>query len=100
MYIQFHPAAKLDLQRHVKFLEEAGVLDEQLREFTTAVQEALAKIEHNPMTWSFASGSRRVRKVQIRQFRLQVFYIIRPNKVPLILEVAGPGVQPRWRRRL
>jgi hypothetical protein len=100
MNIQFHPAAKLDLQRHVKYLEQAGVREGKLREFSAAVQAALAKIEENPTTWSFAAGSKRVRRVQILQFRLQVFYVNRPNKAPLILEVAGPGVQPRWRRRL
>jgi hypothetical protein len=100
MHIQLHPTAKLDLQRHIEYLESAGIVDERLREFTAVIQEAFAKIEQNPMTWSFAPGSRRVRKVQIRQFRLQVFYVLRTNKAPLILEVAGPGVQPRWRGRL
>jgi hypothetical protein len=100
MNLQFHPAAKVDLQQHVTYLLENGVEGDQLKAFHSAVREALAKVERNPMTWSLASGSRRIRKVQILRFRLPVFYLTRPDEVPLILEIAGPGRQSRWRRRL
>jgi hypothetical protein len=100
MNLQLHPAAKVDLQEHVAYLLEQGAEGGQLRAFHRAVEEAWAKIERNPMTWSFASGSRRIRKVQILRFRLQVFYSVRLNEVPLILEISGPGRHPRWRRRL
>jgi hypothetical protein len=29
-----------------------------------------------------------------------VFYLVRSGEPPLVLEVAGPGRLPRWRRRL
>ena len=54
----------------------------------------------NPQTWSFAPGSKRVRRVQVRAFRMQVFYIILPAGTPFILEIAGPGLEPHWRGRL
>jgi hypothetical protein len=100
MNLQLHPAAKVDLQEHVAYLLEQGAEGDRLKAFQSAVEEALVKIERNPMTWSFASGSRRIRKVQILRFRLQVFYSMQLDEVPLVLEIAGPGRQSRWRRRL
>jgi hypothetical protein len=41
-----------------------------------------------------------VRRVQVTAFRLQIFYVITPKGVPFILEIAGPGVRPRWRGRV
>jgi hypothetical protein len=100
MSIKIHPLAEIDLQEHVDYLIAADFSDERLLDFQSAVEEAYAKIERNPTTWSFAFRSRRVRKVQILRFRLQVFYLARTGEPPLVLEVAGPGRLPRWRRRL
>jgi hypothetical protein len=46
------------------------------------------------------SCSKQIRKVQMARFRMQVFYVIQENGVPIILEFAGPGLQLRWAERL
>jgi hypothetical protein len=71
-----------------------------LRKFNLAIREVKRKIRSQPETWSFVPGSRRVRKVQIPDFRMQAFYMIQRNGVPLLIEFAGAGLQPRWRGRL
>jgi hypothetical protein len=53
-----------------------------------------------PYTWSLAKGSKTVRKVQIKEFRMTVFYVIVNAKTVHVLEYAGPGLQPRWSERL
>ena len=94
------PAADADLREQFAYLRSNFAGDETLRSFTASVREALVMIETNPRTWSFAPRSKRVRKVQISRFRMQVFYYIQKNGRPLIIEFAGPGLQPRWRERL
>ena len=100
MNVQLHPLALADLREQFRYLQGNHVGEITLRRFVESVQEAKRRIEMNPPTWSFAPGSKRVRKVQIKRFRMQVFYAIQKNGVPLILEFAGPGLQPRWARRL
>ena len=94
-----HPLARADQRRQFEYLLDAYAGPVTLRKFVAAIREAKNKIRDNPATWSFAPGSRRVRKVQILEFRMQVFYTIQKNGVPLILEFAGPGLQPRWGER-
>ena len=95
-----HPQARADQRRQFEYLRDnyAGPLT--LRKFIAAMREAKSKIRDNPKTWSYAPGSKRVRKVQVLEFRFQVFYTIQKNGVPLILEFAGPGLQPRGVDRL
>jgi hypothetical protein len=95
-----HPAAIADLQHHVEYLKEAGFSEQQLLGFHREIESAFETIRRNPMTWSHAPGSKRARKVQVLRFRLQVFYSIRSDGQPYVLEVAGPGRRPRWRGRL
>jgi plasmid stabilization system protein ParE len=95
-----HPWARADLRHQFGYLQAAYAGPATLRKFIRAVREAKNKIRDNPRTWSFAPGSKRVRKVQILDFRMQAFYTIQRNGVPLILEFAGPGLQPRWVERL
>jgi plasmid stabilization system protein ParE len=91
--------AEADLLHHAEYLR-ASANEDAVRAFAEEVRKALAKIQANPRTWSLASGSKRVRKVQINRFRMQIFYFIRSDGVPFVIEIAGPGLQPRWRRRL
>lgn len=100
MKFKIHPLARADLKRQLRYLEATGVDLQVLEDFDTAVREALAKIATNPGTWSLVAASTRIRKVQILQFRMQVFYYTPRNGVPVVIEFAGPGVQPRWPRRL
>jgi len=95
-----HPEARADVRRQFQNLVDAHCGDVTLRKFVTALRTAKAKIQNNPTTWSKAPGSKTVRKVQILDFRMQAFYVIQKNGVPLILEYAGPGLQPRWAARL
>jgi len=95
-----HPEARSDARRQFQNLVENHCSEITLRKFVTALREAKAKIRDNPTTWSKAPGSKTVRKVQILDFRMQAFYVIQKNGVPLILEYAGPGLQPRWSTRL
>ena len=97
---EIHPAADADLDHLFQWLREKGCSLETLIKFLDAVEEAKAKIRDNPETWSRVSGSNKVRKVQVKSFRMTVFYLVRKNKVPLILEFAGPGLVPRWANRL
>jgi hypothetical protein len=96
----FHPDAWIDLGNQARYLEQQNASDEVLRGLFEAVRQAKAKIEQNPRTWSFVPGSRRIRKVQIPRFGMQVVYAIKEDGVPLIIELIGPGVQPRWGERL
>ncbi len=95
-----HPAARADQRSQWEYLQAAGCDPTALKNFIAAILEAYDKIQTNPGTWSFARGSKKVRKVQVPDFRMQVFYTIQRNGVPLIIEIAGPGLQPRWRERL
>ena len=100
MQIRILSSARADFQRQFRYLQDAYVGDETLDKFLEEVDQACLKIHKNPRTWSFVPGSRRVRRVQISRFRMQVFYLIRKDGAPVILEFAGPGVQPRWVDRL
>ena len=97
---EIHPAANADIFRFHNWLRENNCSFLTLDRFHLAIGEAYQKIKNNPETWSKVSTKSRVRKVQIKSFRMTVFYIIRKNGVPLILEFAGPGMQPRWAYRL
>ena len=97
---KIHPVADADLDRQYARLRDHYCSPETLHKFLDAIEEAKAKIAYNPETWSMVSGSNKIRKVQIKSFRLTVFYMIRKNGVPLILEFAGPGLLPRWVDRL
>jgi hypothetical protein len=96
----FRALALADIEVQLDYLRETDASDEIVVGLLEDLDQAKQKIERHPQTWSFALGSRRVRKVQIPRFRLQVFYIIRKDGTPVILEVAGPGFQPRWVERL
>ena len=100
MRVQIHPYAESDLNHQIDYLLLGNSGDSTIRKFKLAVRQAKGKIRDNPRTWSLVSGSTKVRKVQILEFRMQVFYSIQSNGVPLILEFAGPGLQPRWAERL
>lgn len=95
-----HPAADGDVDRQYDWLRDHHSSPETLDKFLDAIEEAKAKIGDNPETWSKVSGSKKVRQLQIKSFRMTVFYIIRKNGVPLILEFAGAGLLPRWAKRL
>jgi hypothetical protein len=95
-----HPLARADQRRQFEYLRDAYAGPVTLRKFIDAIREAKDKIRDNPATWSFAPRSKRVRMSQILEFRMQVFYTIQKSGVPLILEFAGPGLQPRWADRL
>jgi len=97
---RIHPLARLDQRRQFEYLRKVHVGSGTLQKFIDAIREAKKKIGDNPQTWSFVPGSKRVRHVQVPTFRMQVFYIITPDEVPFILEIAGPGAEPRWRERL
>jgi hypothetical protein len=96
----FRSLALRDVEVQIDYLHKTDAGDKLTVALLEDLEEAKRKIERNPRTWSFASGSKRVRKVQIPRFRLQVFYIIRMDGAPVIIEVAGPGFQPRWAGRL
>jgi hypothetical protein len=97
---EIHPAADADIDRHYNWLRDHFCTPVTLHKFLDAVEEAKAKICDNAATWSRASGSKKVRKVQIKSFRMTAFYVIQRNGVPLILEFARPGMLPRWAKRL
>jgi plasmid stabilization system protein ParE len=96
---RIHPKARLDQRRQFEYLREAHAGPATLQKFIDAIREAKRKIGDHPTTWSFVPGSKRVRRVQIRAFRMQIVYVVMPNGTPFILEIAGPGVQPRWLER-
>ena len=95
-----HPAADADIDHQYERLRDHYCSPATLHKFLDAIEEAKAKIGDNPETWSKVSGSNKVRKVQIKTFRMTAFYVVRKNGVPLILEFAGPGLLPRWSDRL
>lgn len=97
---EVHPAADADIDRQYLWLRDHDCSEQTLHKFLDAIEEAKRKIGNNPETWSMISGSSKVRKVQIKDFRMTVFYMIRKNNGPLILEFAGPGLLPRWADRL
>ena len=96
----FHPDAIADLKRQARYLREEEAPEQVLRDFFESVRLTKEKIEENPRTWSFVRGSRRLRKIQMPRFRMQVVYAIKKDGALLIIEFIGPGVQPRWRGRL
>jgi plasmid stabilization system protein ParE len=97
---EVHPAADADIDRQYEWLRHHHCGTKTLHEFLDSIEEAKTKIANNPEMWSRVYGSNKVRKVQIRRFRMTAFYIVRKNGVPLILEFAGPGLQPLWATRL
>jgi len=98
--LEIHPAVDRDIDHQFQWLRENNCGPATLHKFLDAIEEAKSKISTYPETWSKVSGSRKIRKVQIKQFRMTVFYTIRKNKMPLILEFAGAGLMPRWAERL
>ena len=97
---RLHDLALWDYRIHLEYLQKAKVSVETLGKYLDEIEAAGQRIADNPTTWSFAPGSKRVRRVQVAAFRLQIFYVITPQGVPFILEIAGPGARPRWRGRL
>ena len=77
MEIRFHELAREDYRRQYTYLRKAEVGPKTLQDYIDAIREAKRRIAQNPNTWSRAAGSKTVRRVQILQFRLQVFYVIR-----------------------
>jgi uncharacterized membrane protein len=97
---KLHDLALRDYRVHFEYLQKAKVSEKTLVKYLDEIEAAGQRIADNPKTWSFAPGSKRVRRVQVTAFRLQIFYVITPKGVPFILEIAGPGVRPRWRGRV
>jgi len=97
---ELHPEAVQDFYDQLRYLEEKDCSDQTLIKFVQTIREGRDKIGRNPLTWSFANPKKNVRKLPTRLFRFVIFYILQPNGVPLILEFAGPGRQPRWAKRL
>jgi hypothetical protein len=99
MHLQLHPAARVDLQVHVAYL-----LERALRATTKGVSDhgrkGLGENRTQPHDLELCARKQAHSQVRILRFRLQVFYITRRGEVPLVLEIAGPGRQPRWLRRL
>jgi plasmid stabilization system protein ParE len=97
---KLHDLALRDYRVHFEYLQNANVSEKTLGKYLDEIEAAGQRIADNPTTWSFTPGSKRVRRVQVAAFRLQIFYVITPQGVPFILEIAGPGARPRWRGRL
>src|SRR5471032_38528 len=97
--LEFHPEALADAQEQFNYLKSVGCGPEILTKFHESLQVAYERIRRHPNTWSKAHGSKTVRKVQILHFRMTAFYEIQANGVPLVPELAGPGLQPRWADR-
>ena len=95
-----HPDAVRDYSRYFEYLRGNGASVKTLEDYLDAAEEAKRKIGQNPRTWSYAPGSKAVRRVHMGQFRMQVFYTIRANGETLILEFCGPGAEPHWPERL
>jgi len=86
---EVHPAADTDIDHQFHWLRKNDCGPETLHKLLDAIEEAKSKIGDNPETWSTVPGSPKIRKVQIKRFRMTVFYAVRKNKPPLILEFAG-----------
>jgi len=97
---ELHPEAVRDFYNQLRYLEEKQCSLLTIQKFVHAIREGRDKIERNPITWNLARGSKRVRKLQVPAFRYVIYYLVQSNGVPLILEFAGPGQQPRWWKRL
>jgi len=97
---ELHPEAVQDFYDQLRYLEERHCSDQTLINFVQTIRQGREKIGRNPLTWSFANSKRNVRKLPTRLFNFVIFYTVQPNGVPLILEFAGPGRQPRWSKRL
>lgn len=97
---ELHPEAAQDYYEQLCYLEEKRCSGQTLIKFVQTIREGQEKIGRHPLTWSFANPKKSVRKLPTRLFRFVIFYIVQPNGVPLILEFAGPGRQPRWAKRL
>jgi uncharacterized protein YqgV (UPF0045/DUF77 family) len=74
MSLQIHPGARADQKNHFKYLQQAGAAPLTLQKLIEAIREAKTKIREHPDTWSFIPGSKRVRRVQITSFRMQVVF--------------------------
>jgi len=72
---EIHPAADEDIDRQYEWLRHHYCSPETLHKFLDAIEEAKVKIGSNPETWSKVAGSNKVRKVQIKSFRMTAFYI-------------------------
>lgn len=93
-----HDEALADVrQQFVRLRDELHCGPSTLKKFLFSIRKARAKIRTFPNTWSFAKGSKIVRKVQIKEFR---FYVVVNAKTVHVLEYAGPGLQPRWSERV
>ena len=96
-----HDEAHADIRNQFFYLrDEAHCGPATLKKFIFSIRKARAKIRTFPNTWSLARGSKSVRKVQIKEFRMTVFYVVVNAKTVHVLEYAGPGLQPRWSERL
>jgi len=96
-----HDEALADVrQQFLRLRDELHCGPSTLKKFIFSIRKARAKIRTFPNTWSFAMGSQTVRKVQIKEFRMTVFYVVVNAKTVHVLEYAGPGLQPRWSERL
>jgi hypothetical protein len=96
-----HDEAHADIQQQfLRLRHELHCGPATLKKFIYAIRKARSKIRKFPKTWSFAKGSKTVRKVQIKEFRMTVFYVVVDAKTAHVLEYAGPGLLPRWSERL
>jgi hypothetical protein len=100
MRVVFHPGTWIDLEEQTRYLNDQNAPPEVVSALFKSFWSAVSQIERNPLTWSFMSGSKRARKVQIPRFRMQLVYTIRNDDSLLVVELIGPGIQPRWPDRL
>jgi hypothetical protein len=95
-----HDEAHADVQRQfLRLRDELHCGPSTLKKFIFSIRKARAKIRMFPKAWSYAKGSKTVRKVQIKGFRMTVFYVIANAETVHVLEYAGPGLQPRGSER-
>lgn len=96
-----HDEAVADVRKQFfRLRDELHCGPSTLKKFIFSIRKARAKIRNFPKTWSLAKGSKTIRKVQIKEFRMTVFYEIVDAQTVHVLEYAGPGLQPRWSERL
>jgi len=100
MVPELHPEAVRDFYEQLRYLEEKQCSLLTLQKFVHAIREGRDKIGRNPMTWRLVHGSKRVRQVPVKSFRYIIYYLLQPNGIPLILEFAGPGRLPKWKKRI
>src|SRR5687768_62447 len=94
--IVLRPGAEADIDAVAAWLE--GRSPNSAAKFWRAVDEALLRLQENPLQYQRVFG--RARRVPLRGFRHALFYIVTEDQIVVVACTHGSRHPDRWQKRV